>query len=179
MSQEIDALKYPIGRFKKPEIITKEFLNRAIEEIAGFPEQIEKATKSLSDSQLDTVYRDGGWTIRQVVHHCADSHLNSIVRFKLALTEDKPVIKPYFEERWALLADSSGPVLPSLQILEGLHYKWVVLFKALSDEQLEKVFIHPEHGREIKLKEVVALYAWHGKHHLAHITETKKRNNWQ
>jgi len=128
---------------------------------------------------MDTPYREGGWTLRQVVHHCADSHMNAFCRFKLAMTEEKPVIKPYEEARWAALADSKNlPVDASLAILKGLHERWTVLMKSLREAERHRTFIHPEHGREISLQETIGLYAWHGEHHLAHITSLKKARNW-
>ncbi|MBC7390699.1 MAG: putative metal-dependent hydrolase, partial [Opitutaceae bacterium] len=133
----------------------------------------------LTDSQLDTSYRPEGWTIRQVVNHCADSHMNSLVRFKLALTEDKPIIKPYYEERWAELSDSkSMPVIPAIQMLHGIHSRWTILLKSLSDNDIKKTFIHPEHGKEFSIEENIGVYAWHCNHHLAHITTLKKSKGW-
>lgn len=174
-----DPLKFPIGKFQKPPVITHQLIQQWIEEIAAFPEQLAKEVRHLTDEQLNTPYRPGGWSIRQVVHHCADSHMNSLVRFKLALTEDTPTIKPYYEDRWAELPDSKTlGVEASLQILQGLHYRWVVLLKSLSEQQLQRTFIHPEHGQQISLNENIGIYAWHGKHHLAHITTLKQRMGW-
>lgn len=174
-----EALKFPIGTFKKPTEITAALLQDFISLIAEFPAQLRQETARLSDAQLDTAYRDGGWTLRQVVNHCADSHMNSLIRFKLALTEEKPTIKPYFEDRWAELPDSKNmPIEPALQMLEGIHIRWVVLLKSLTEEQLKRSFIHPEHGKEICLDENIALYAWHCQHHLAHITGLKKARGW-
>jgi uncharacterized damage-inducible protein DinB len=134
--------------------------------------------KGLTDEQLDTPYRSGGWTVRQVVHHVPDSHLNSYVRFKLALTEDNPTIKPYEEGRWAELSDSnSTPVEVSLTLLESLHDRWVRLLRSLTPEQWKRTFRHPELG-EMTLEKTLALYAWHGKHHVAHITELRKERSW-
>lgn len=177
--QELEQLKYPIGRFKKPEAFTPEFLANAIATIENFPGKLRKETENLSDAQLDTPYRENGWTIRQVVHHCADSHLNSILRFKLALTEDKPTIKPYFEDRFSELPDSKTfPIEASLQMLEGTHKRWVALLKSFSEEDLQKTFIHPEHNREFTLQVNIAIYAWHCEHHLAHITSLKNKMGW-
>ena len=177
--QELEQLKYPIGRFKKPEAFTQDFLNNAISIIEDFPEKLRKETENLTEIQLDTPYRENGWTIRQVVHHCADSHINSIIRFKLALTEDKPTIRPYFEDRFAELIDSkNSPIEASLQMLEGTHKRWVALLKSLSEEDLQKTFIHPEHNREFSLLMNIAIYAWHCEHHLAHITSLKSRMGW-
>ena len=176
---ELEKLKYPIGKFKKPEVFTKELIKSYIEAIETFPARLKKEVEHLTDSQLDTSYREKGWTIRQVVHHCADSHINGLVRLKLALTEDKPTIKPYFEERWAELTDSKTmPVAVSLKLIDGLHTRWAYLLKSLSGKDLEKSFIHPEHGRELNLKEYLGSYAWHCNHHLAHITTLKQKMGW-
>ncbi len=177
--QELQLLKFPIGKFQKPAELTKEILNGFIKDIETFPVRLRKEVGSLNDAQLDTPYRPDGWTIRQVVHHCADSHMNSLIRFKLALTEDKPTIKPYYEERWAELADSKTmPISPSLNLLEGLHARWTVLLNSLTEKELQKSFIHPEHGKEFRLDENLGIYAWHCNHHLVHITSLKKRMNW-
>jgi hypothetical protein len=179
MSDDIEKLRFPIGKYTAPESYTNDILSNYINTISDFPEAIKKETAYLSDDQLDTPYRPGGWTIRQVVHHCADSHINSYTRFKLALTEDTPVIKPYQEDKWAELEDGRIlPVIHSLNILEGLHFRWVILLKSLSYEDLKKTFIHPEGNRKIELVENISIYAWHCNHHLAHITELKKRKGW-
>jgi hypothetical protein len=176
---ELENLKFPIGKFQKPEKLTKEIIESFIQDIESFPSRLKKEVATLNNDQLDTPYRPQGWTIRQVVHHCADSHMNSIIRFKLALTEDKPTIKPYYEERWAELTDSKIlPVEPSLKLLEGLHTRWTVLLKSLKEEDFQKTFIHPEHGREFRIDENIGVYAWHCNHHLAHITTLKKTKNW-
>lgn len=175
----MDKLKFPIGEFQKPDDLTEALIANYISDIQSFPQRLRKEVENLSDEQLDSPYRSDGWTIRQVVNHCADSHLNSFTRFKLALTEDKPTIKPYYEDRWAELADSKTmPVEPALKMLEGLHERWTVLLTSLTKEDLKKKFIHPEHGKEISLDENIGIYAWHGNHHLAHITSLKKRKNW-
>ena len=172
-------LRFPIGPFVKPASLNAEVIHSFIRDIQTFPERLRIETENLSDEQFDTPYRPQGWTIRQVVHHCADSHMNSLTRFKLALTEDSPVIRPYFEDRWAELEDSKFlAVEPSLQLLSGLHVRWVVLLKSLSANDMEKVFIHPEHGKEFRIDETIGMYAWHCNHHLAHITELKKRKGW-
>jgi hypothetical protein len=175
----LEQLQYPIGKFNQPTVLTKDIINEWIAAIVAFPEQLSHAVQTLTDEQLDTAYRTEGWTIRQVVHHCADSHLNSFTRIKLALTEDQPTIKPYYEERWAELADSkSMPIAPSLQMLEGIHERWGVLLRNLTDEQYGRIFIHPEHGKAFRVDETIGVYAWHCRHHLAHITEAKKRFDW-
>ena len=177
---KIEELKYPIGKYVKPEILTPEILIQYIRDIELFPSRLRTEVEHLTPEQLDTHYRPDGWTIRQVVHHCADSHMNSFTRFKLALTEDTPTIKPYFEDRWAELADSkSMPIEPSLKILEGLHERWAVMLKSMTNEDLERRFVHPERGKELRLDATLGLYAWHCHHHLAHITNIKKMKQWK
>lgn len=176
---DLTELQYPIGKFEKPEEITREILNRYLNDISTFPSQLKKEVENLTDEQLDTVYRPDGWTIRQVVNHCADSHANSLTRFKLALTEEEPSIRPYFEDRWAELADSKNiPVEPALKMIEGIHERWIVLLKSLTDEQLSRTFIHPESGKTFRLDENIGIYAWHCNHHLKHIIDLKERNGW-
>jgi uncharacterized damage-inducible protein DinB len=176
---DLEQLKYPIGKFKMPADFTSESINAFISDIEKFPSLLRKEVEALNDEQLDTPYRPEGWTIRQVVNHCADSHMNSLTRFKLALTEDNPTIKPYFEERWAELADSKiMPIHAALNMLEGLHIRWVVLLKSMTSADFGKTFFHPESKRTWQLNQTLALYAWHCKHHLAHITTLKKTNNW-
>ncbi len=175
----IEQLRYPIGKFSVKRPISSEQVDSFIADIAALPEQLRKAVAGFSDEQLDTPYRPGGWTVRQVIHHLADSHINSMMRFKLALTEDKPVIKPYYEDRWAKLEDGNkAPVEMSLQLLEGLHQRWVILLKSLSPEDLDKTFVHPEQGKEVPLDINIALYSWHCNHHLAHIVNLKERMAW-
>lgn len=178
-TSDLELLKYPIGKFIAPEIYTDAYILEKINEIADFPGKIKSETILLINEQLDTQYRPEGWTIRQVIHHCAESHMNCYIRIKWALTENNPVIKYYHEDLWSELNDSlTMPIAPSITLLEGLHYRLAYLMKSLSKIDLEKSFIHPEHGKEFKLKEIIGMYAWHGNHHLAHITELKKRNNW-
>lgn len=173
-------MQYPIGKYEKPEKITVEMITQYINIISRFPARLKMEVENLSDEQLDTVYRPGGWSIRQVVNHCADSHSNSLIRFKLTLTEDKPVIKPYFEDRWAELADSKSiPLEPALKMLEGIHERWTVLLNSMSEDQFKRSFIHPETGKTIKLDENIGIYAWHCEHHLRHITSLKERNGWK
>lgn len=173
---DIEALKFPIGKFEKPADITKSDLEKWMYDIATFPARLKEAVQDITEDEMDATYRPGGWTIKQLIHHCADSHMNSFIRFKLALTENSPTIKPYFEERWARLPDANTmSVLPSLKILDGVHERWTVLLRHLTEEQCERIFIHPEHGRAFRIDESTALYAWHCNHHLAHIKEAKKR----
>lgn len=177
--ENLQKLKYPIGEFYCPQIITSKHLGEWISVLEHFPNRLENLVKDLSGDQLDTVYRIDGWTIRQVVHHLSDSHHHSYTRFKWALTEDKPVIKAYFEDRWAELFDSkSAPLEMSLNHIKAIHFKLVYLLKGLSDEDLDKVFIHPETNSEVPLKYNVGNYAWHSNHHYAHIENLLKRNNW-
>jgi hypothetical protein len=174
-----EELKYPIGKYQSADPITHEILNTYIEEIATFPQRLRGVVGNLSGEQLDTPYRDGGWTIRQVVHHCADSHMNSLTRLKLALTEEEPVIKPYLEAKWADLADSIHMEIgPSLQMIDGIHKRWTVLLHSLSPEEWQRTFIHPQSGRTFRLDDNTGLYAWHCRHHLAHITNLIERMGW-
>jgi len=170
-----EQMQYPIGKFKAPVSYTTEDIRKWTATIRELPGRLRQAIITLNEKQLDTPYRTGGWTLRQVVHHVADSHMNSLTRFKLALTEENPKIKPYEEADWALLPDYRLPVEPSLKMLEGIHLRWVALLEALTEEQLNRTFLHPESGEAIQLKKALALYAWHSKHHLAHVTETVKK----
>ena len=177
---DIEKLKFPIGRFVKPTKITKKILKIWISDIYTFPKRLSDEVLSLTDEELDTQYRPGGWTIRQVVHHCADSHMNSLIRLKLSLTEDKPTIKPYCQELWAELSDAKNmPIQSSLKMLEGIHERWTILLNQLTINQLKRLFIHPEHGKAFSIEDNIGIYAWHCNHHLAHIIETKKRYNWK
>jgi len=171
-------LRYPIGKFVAPSEFSAADRAAFIGQIEELPARLRAAVSGLAEGQLDTPYRPEGWRVRQVVHHLADSHLNALVRFKLALTEDEPAIKTYEEDRWAELADArSAPVDLSLTLLESLHQRWLVLLRSLTDEQWARAFRHPEHGR-IGLERTLALYAWHGRHHLAHITSLRERMSW-
>jgi uncharacterized damage-inducible protein DinB len=171
-------LRYPLGKFNYDGPLTEEKKQRLLHDIAQAPANLRAAVKGLSDAQLDTPYRPGGWTVRQVVHHVPDSHLNSYVRFKLALTEDEPTIKPYAEDRWAELADvASTPIDTSLCLLDCLHQRWMKLLRSLTAEQWKRTFRHPELG-VMTLDKTVALYAWHGRHHVAHITSLRERSGW-
>ena len=166
----MDTLKYPVGTFRKPDKITAEIRSKWIQTIKDFPGEIRQLTQSLSKNQLQLKYRPGGWTICQVVHHCADSHLNSYTRFKLALTEDEPTIRPYFEDRWAELPDAKDTdITASLQIIEGLHKRWAVFLQNLTEADFKRTFYHPEAEKTYDLNETTGLYAWHCRHHLAHI----------
>jgi hypothetical protein len=167
---DLETLKYPIGKFEKPKRITLETIGRWIDEIEHLPHQLNIAVEDLTEKELETTYRPDGWTIRQVIHHLPDSHMNSYIRFRLALTEDKPAIRPYFEDRWAELADAkNGNVKISLILLEALHLRWSQLLRSMNLEQLHKSFFHPETKTTVRLDENIGFYAWHGKHHLAQI----------
>ncbi|MEH6407379.1 MAG: putative metal-dependent hydrolase [Leeuwenhoekiella sp.] len=169
---DFEKLRYPIGKFLRPEKYNQKQIEKWIFELESFPLQIKLLVNDLSTEKLNWKYRPGGWTINQIIHHCADSHMNSFMRFKLSLTEDKPVIKPYFEDRWAELPDSldSDPA-QSIKILEGLHARWGLLLKSLNPADLSKEFIHPEHNKTVTLSENIGIYAWHCNHHLAHIKQ--------
>ncbi|MEH7110601.1 MULTISPECIES: YfiT family bacillithiol transferase [Bacillaceae] len=169
--------RYPIGKFQFDGEITGVITKDWISEIESLPALLREAVSSLDDNQLDTPYRNGGWTVRQVVHHVADSHMNAYVRFKLALTEENPVIKPYNEGKWAELPDYSLPIEISLTLLETLHKRWVKLLHSLNPEDMKKTFVHPESG-EITVGKNIGIYAWHGRHHLAHITSLISRKGW-
>ena len=167
--------RYPIGKFSFPRQVADEQRRRWIDEIAAAPGNLRAAVAGMSEAQLDTPYREGGWTVRQVVHHVPDSHLNSYIRFKLALTENEPVIQPYDEALWAELPDSaSTPIETSLAMLEMLHDRWVRLLKSMDDAAFSRTFRHPQLG-QIRLDQNLALYAWHGKHHAAHILTARAR----
>ena len=177
---ELEKLRYPIGQFEAPQVYTSEILAKAIQTITTFPERLKAEVAYLSQAQLETPYRTEGWTIRQVVHHCADSHMNCFIRIKWTLTEDNPTIKFYYESLWAEGIDNKTmPIEPTLQFLEGLHYRLAFVMKNLSETELERTYFHPESNKEFQLKEVICLYAWHCNHHLAHITELKKRESWK
>jgi uncharacterized damage-inducible protein DinB len=175
----VHDLRYPIGDFKRDAKLTDEQRRQYIEAIAEAPAQLTAAVAGLSPQQMDTPYRPGGWTVRQLVHHVPDSHMNAYVRFKLALTEDEPTIKPYNEALWAELADSKNtPPEVSLALLENLHSRWVQLLWSLGPADWARKLRHPEMGT-MTLDDVLALYAWHGRHHVAHITALRERNGWK
>lgn len=170
--------RYPIGKFVPPAQFTNDFREQAIEAIADTPKLLCDAVRGLDENQLDTPYREGGWTLRQVVHHVPDSHVNAYIRLKLALTEPAPVIKPYDEAAWANLVDTTAvPIDVSLNLLEAVHQRWVALLHAMKDDDFRREYVHPETGRHA-LDHLLALYAWHGPHHIAHITSTRTRMGW-
>jgi hypothetical protein len=170
--------RYPIGKFTPPQEITTALRQQAIAAIAEAPAKLRTATKGLNDAQLDTPYREGGWTVRQVAHHVPDSHMNAYTRFKLALTEREPTIKPYDEARWAELEDAKAPIDVSLALLDSLHDRWVRLLRSLKPEQFARTLRHPEHQSVLTVDWLLFQYAWHGRHHTAHITELRKQKSW-
>ncbi len=176
---DLEALKYPIGRFQRPAQIGAAERAKAIEEIVVLPSRFRSAVDGLSDAQLDTPYRPGGWTVRDVVHHVPESHMNSFLRFKWALTEDRPTIKTYAEDAWAALGDYRvTPVGASLDLLDAVHRRWVPLLRMMDEEAWAREFVHPEHG-PIRLDVTATLYAWHGRHHLGHIKSLAAREGWR
>ena len=171
-------LRYPIGKFQTPASVTNEERTAFIDQIAALPEDLNAAVAGLDDAQLDTPYREGGWTVRQVVHHVPDSHVNAYTRFKLALTENVPTIKTYEEAEWAELPEArSAPIGVSLALLDALHQRWVLLLRVLAPAQFARSFRHPELGL-MTIDQQIAMYAWHGRHHLAHITSLSTRMGW-
>jgi len=170
-------LRFPIGKWISPATLSPADRSALIDELTTLPARLRAASTDLTDAQLDTSYRPGGWTLRQLVHHVADSHLNGYVRAKLALTEDTPTIKPYDEARWAELPDSAAPIEVSLRLLESVHERWVTLLRALPAESFARPYHHPESGRQ-SLDASLSNYVWHGKHHLAHLTGLRERNGW-
>ncbi|MFC7370601.1 YfiT family bacillithiol transferase [Fictibacillus iocasae] len=171
-------LQYPIGTFDLTQDVQYEQIEKWINEIEALPSKLGEAISGWDDGQLDTAYRPGGWTVRQVIHHLADSHLNGMQRFKLALTEENPVITPYKEDQWAILSDYKAPVSVSMNLLSSLHERWVIVLRSLGEAEFDRAFIHPEIGK-IELSKTIGMYAWHGNHHLAHITNLALRNGWK
>lgn len=170
-------LRFPIGDFDQNINVTCQLREGFVQTIRRLPENLEKAISGLADEQLETPYRPEGWTIRQTVHHVADSHLNAYTRFKLALTEDAPTIRPYAEDKWAELADSKLPVDVSIQIIEGIHARWTRILESMTDSDFQRRLNHPETGLWT-LEKMLALYAWHSLHHTAHITNLRERNGF-
>ena len=172
------SLQYPVGRFTVPEDITVVMRNHAIDEIASLPSAMGVAVHGLTDAQLETPYRVGGWTVRQVVHHVADSHMHAYIRSKFALTEESPTIRPYDEASWATLPDVDAvPMTVSLSLIDGIHARWVACLRGLADAQFARPFVHPELGAQ-RLDLSLLRYAWHGRHHVAHITALRARMGW-
>ncbi len=174
----MEDLRYPVGRHQRPQSLTSEQRRTAIDAISAAPTLLRAAVSGLDDRQLDTPYRPDGWTVRQVVHHVPDSHLNAYTRFKLALTEDTPTIKPYDEAKWAQLEDSrSTPIATSLALLDAVHDRWLRVLRAMSPSDFARTLKHPENG-VMNLDQMLALYEWHGRHHVAHVTNLRGRNGW-
>lgn len=173
-------LSFPVGRFEYSGPLSTAERNRLIAEIAAAPAAFRAAVEGLTPKQLDTPYRPGGWTVRQVVHHVPDSHMNAFIRFKLGLTQDQPTINPYDQDRWATLADAADtPIETSLALLEAIHDRWVILMRSLSDEDFARAVNHPEHNSPLTLDKIVALYSWHGRHHTAHVNGLRDRMGWK
>lgn len=177
MAMEGADPRYPVGKFRRPEKITPQKRIAAIAAIAELPAKLSGALDGLDRQQIDTPYREGGWTVRQLVHHVADSHMNAFVRVRLALTEDWPTITPYDEKAWALLPDVSGPVGWSVALLQNLHARWVMMLESLTDEQWARGVKHPENG-PLTVEMATLLYAWHCRHHVAHITRLREKQGW-
>ena len=170
--------RFPIGKYE-PKAFSNELKEQWLLDIKFLPEELELAVNNLDEFQLDTPYREGGWQVKQLIHHMADSHMNAYIRFKLGLTEDKPTIKPYDEKLWANTADNETvPVNVSLTLLHALHQRWYATIKDLTEDQFERTVVHPEHGRVMSLWFLLGLYAWHGKHHVAHILSLRENKGW-
>lgn len=170
---------YPIGKFQPQVSYSADDLSAFITRIETLPARLEAAVKGMTDQQLDTPYRDGGWTVRQVLHHVPDSHMNSYIRIKWALTEETPVIKAYDEKTWAETPEMQMPVEMSIALLKALHVKWTRLMRSLTPAHLKREFIHPDGMKKVPLERLIHLYAWHGDHHLAHITTLKEKMGWK
>jgi len=169
--------RYPIGKFSFDGTLTADQKKQYLDDIEQTPAQLRNAVKGLSDQQINTPYREGGWTVRQVTHHVPDSHMNAYIRFKLALTEEEPTIRPYMEDRWAELPDSKAPIEVSLALLDSLHHRWTTLLRSISDSDWKRNFRHPEMGL-MSLENTLALYSWHGRHHTAHVTKLREKMGW-
>jgi uncharacterized damage-inducible protein DinB len=177
LQAEVDR-RYPIGRHARPALVVASERDAAVQELAMLPQRLRAAVEGLTGTQLDTPYREGGWTVRQVVHHVADSHLNAVQRVRFALTEDEPAIKVYDEAAWARLPDAAGGAVEwSLGMLDGLHARWVALLRELTEAQWQRTFVHPENG-SIALDQATLLYAWHSRHHTAHVTQLRAAKGW-
>ncbi|SFA77948.1 YfiT family bacillithiol transferase [Algoriphagus aquimarinus] len=175
---DIELLKYPIGKFLKPEHISEQNLKEASAYLRLFPQYLEETVKEFAEEQLNTPYRPGGWTVGEVIHHLSDSHMNALTRFKLALTEDNPTIKPYDEAAWAQMPDYALPIDISLTLIAGIHLKWAVILESMTPSDFQKTYFHPESQISVPLSEVTLMYQWHSQHHLAHIQHLIIREKW-
>lgn len=175
---DIELLKYPIGKFQKPEHVLEKHLKEAILYLRAFPTYLDETINDFSEEQLSTPYRPGGWTVRQLVHHLSDSHMNALMRFKLALTEETPTIKPYDEAALAKLTDYSLPVSVSVPLIRGIHEKWAIILEAMTGDDFERTYFHPESQAFVPLSEATLMYQWHSMHHLAHIQHLVIREKW-
>ncbi len=179
MTQDGKDVRYPVGRFSDDGDTSRAAIERSIAELERLPKALRASVAGLTDDQLDTPYREGGWTVRQVVHHVADSHMNAYVRLKLALTEPSPTIKPYNEADWARLPDARTlPVAVSLDLLDALHSRWSAVLRGMPDNDFDLVYVHPEQQKPVSMRAMTALYAWHGRHHTGHIAALRERNRW-
>ena len=171
--------RYPVGKFEPRNTLTSDERKKAIETIAAVPQKMRDAIRGLNDKQLDTPYRDGGWTVRQVVHHVPESHMNAYIRLKLALTEDNPIVRPYDESEWAKLPDVAvTPIETSLTLLDSLHKRWDTIMRRMNEKDFRRTFRHPEHDGTLTVDWLLAMYSWHGRHHVAHITSLRDRMQW-
>ncbi|MBA3649412.1 MAG: putative metal-dependent hydrolase [Chitinophagales bacterium] len=175
----MEKLRYPIGPFQTGKTYSDEDLKKFVDTLEAFPAQLKKVVRGLRKEQLDTPYRNEGWTVRQVVHHIFDSHVHAYIRCKLAITEDNPVIKPYDEKKWSELKDARilSPLI-SLSLIDNLHKRWVIFLRSLKPEDFDRTFFHPEHNRTFQLREMLAMYAWHCNHHFEHINQLRKSKKW-
>ncbi len=178
MAPSLEELKYPIGPCQYPEEYTQELLQKMLLDIETFPKRLELEVQNLLEFQLQTPYREGGWTVNQVIHHCADSHMNFVLRLKLALSEDNPTIKPYLEALWAEMPDYDLPFNNSITLLFCIHQKIMKILRTLTPEKLERTYFHPQYERSFRIKDLICLYSWHGNHHLTHISTLKERMTW-
>lgn len=179
ITMALDPNRYPIGKYTAPEQIAEHQLSRWIDIIEILPHKMREAVNGLTAEQLDSPYREDGWTLRQVVHHVADSHMNAYIRFKLALTEDNPTIRPYMEERWAETIEAKyGQIEISLKILEALHARWTMVLRNMNSHEWTRMYYHPDNKKTYRLDEALGLYAWHSEHHLAHITNFRRKSGW-
>lgn len=175
---DLELLKYPIGKFLKPENISEQNLKEASTYLQSFPHYLEETVKEFTEEQFNREYRPGGWTVKEVIHHLSDSHMNALMRFKLALTEQNPTIKPYNEGAWAKLADYALPASESIPLVRGIHSKWALILESMSPEDFQKTYFHPESQSSVPLSEVTLMYHWHSMHHLAHIQHLIIREKW-